>query len=170
MKCQGFGAGALAWAWFGRPVTVHKGWFRVVSALTWGLTSGLAASSRHVAQRRPGCRWAAQPVLMCLRRPPRLRRCSHAPPRAPGPWVVAAEQAPGESGSSRWPAARGSPRWFWAPRPAAVRAAFHRQRSSRIHRKAPDQAAPDRPLLNTRLWPPRAGHRTVSNGGSAAHR
>jgi hypothetical protein len=36
---------------------------------------------------------------------------------------------------------------------SAVRAVLQRQRSSRIHRKTPNQAAPDRPLLNTRLWP-----------------
>ena len=29
MKCQGLGAGALALGSFGRPMTVHKGWFRV---------------------------------------------------------------------------------------------------------------------------------------------
>lgn len=33
---------------------------------------------------------------------------------------------------------------------AAVRAVLHRQNSSRIHRKTPDQAAPKRPLLSTR--------------------
>ena len=35
------------------------------SALTSGLTLSLAASSQHVAQHHRGCRWAAQPVLMC---------------------------------------------------------------------------------------------------------
>ena len=48
-EMPGFGAGlvpASALVWFGRPMTVHKGWFGG-SALTSGLTLSLAASSRH---------------------------------------------------------------------------------------------------------------------------
>ncbi len=36
---------------------------------------------------------------------------------------------------------------------AEVWAALHRQPSPRIHGNAPDQAAPELPLLNTRSWP-----------------
>jgi len=37
--------------------------------------------------------------------------------------------------------------------PAAVRAVLHQEHISRIHRKTPDRAAPNLPLLNARRWP-----------------
>ena len=40
--------------------------------------------------------------------------------------------------------------------PAAVRAVLHQEHISRIHRKTPDRAVPNLPLLNARRWPTRA--------------
>lgn len=44
----------------------HDGSLGARSAFSPGLTLSLPASSRHAAQRHPGCRQAAQPVLRCL--------------------------------------------------------------------------------------------------------
>lgn len=81
-----------------------------LSASTSGLTLSLAASRRHGAQVRPGCSLPAQPVERCFR-PGQLGRRSLAPPRVPYLWAAAVDPAPGESGSSRPPAARAQRPW-----------------------------------------------------------
>jgi hypothetical protein len=52
---------------------------------------------------------------------------------------------------------------------AEVWAAIHRQPSSGIHGNAPDQAAPDRPLLNTRSWPTLTAERSAPFDSNAIH-
>jgi len=78
---------------------------------------------RRVARSRPGCGWRCSlgRSVCDVRQPARLKRRSLVPPHTPGTLVGAADLGPGESGSSRWPVARGWPR----PLSACLEAAGH---------------------------------------------
>ena len=91
----------------------------------WAATSGLprveSASSVHEAQRHPGCRWQrGLGQSVCNGRRGSGGLCL-APIGAHDSWAAAADPAPGGSGSSRLPVARGWPRWaLCSPGPRSV--------------------------------------------------